>query len=432
MTPETSAASLPAGFHLMAKPRGSICNLRCEYCYFLSKTAMYPESRFHMSDEVLEDFTSQYISAQRVPQTNFGWQGGEPTLLGIEFYEKAVELQREIAPDGMQVTNALQTNGTLLDDDWCKFLKKNDFLVGISIDGPRDIHDRYRVDGGGNPTFDRVMTGLELLKKHQVEFNVLTTVHAGNEAHGLEVYRFLREQLGSGFIQFIPVVERDNDTGFQEGTDVTARSVSGPGYGQFMIDVFEEWVRRDVGQIFVQLFDASLAGWVGHPPGLCIFAETCGDALVVEHNGDVYSCDHYVEPEYLLGNLTERPLVELLVSPQQREFGRAKADTLPRQCLECDVRFVCNGGCPKNRFTATSDGEPGLNFLCEGYRSFFGHIRSTMEFMANELQNQRAPANVMAHMKKLDARPSGAGRNQPCPCGSGTKFKHCHGRNRPG
>ncbi len=382
-------------FQVMLKPRGAICNLDCSYCYFLTKQDLYPGSRFHMSDETLEEFTRQYLAAQPTNEAVFGWQGGEPTLLGLDFYEKAVALQHAHARPGMRITNALQTNGTLLDDDWCHFLKKHDFLVGISIDGPQELHDAYRVDKGGLPTHHRVMAGLDLLKKHEVEFNVLTTVHAANQEHGLEVYRFLRDEAGAQFIQFIPIVERDNKTGFQEGTAVTERSASGAGYGRFMIKVFEEWVRHDVGQVFVQLFDVALAAWVGAPAGLCVFAETCGNALALEHNGDLYSCDHFVEPHHLVGNLADSKLGEMVASPQQRAFGSAKRDTLPDQCLGCEVRFVCNGGCPKNRFTETADGQPGLNYLCDGYRPFFNHIRPAMDFMAAELNARRPPANVM-------------------------------------
>jgi uncharacterized protein len=429
--PQRATANAARPFHLMVKPGGAICNLDCDYCYFLSKEMLYPGSRFVMAHEVLESYIRQYIEAQPVLEVTFAWQGGEPTRLGLEFFEHAVALQRKHARPGMRIVNTLQTNGTLLDDAWCAFFREHDFLIGLSIDGPRALHDAYRVDKGGKGTFDRVMQGLALLQRHGVELNVLTTVHAANAAHPREVYRFLRDEVGTRFMQFIPIVERDNATGFQEGLEVTTRSVSATQYGTFMIDVFEEWVRRDVGSVYVQLFDVALAAWLGHSPGLCIFEETCGSALALEHNGDVYSCDHYVEPAHLLGNLTELPLVDMVASPQQRAFGAAKAD-LPQYCLRCEVRFVCNGGCPKDRVLTTPDGESGLNYLCEGYKAFFTHVDPAMRFMATALHQGRAPATVMEAMREHDhalaARLEGAGRNDPCPCGSGRKVKHCHGR----
>lgn len=421
----------PRAFHIMTKPRGAICNLDCAYCYFLSKELLYPGSRFRMADDLLEDYTRQYIEAQRVPEVTFAWQGGEPTLMGLPFFRRALELQQQYRRPGMRIHNTLQTNATMLDDDWCRFFKEQKILVGVSLDGPRELHDTYRVDKGGNPTFDRVMAGIALLKKHGVDFNILTTLHAGNAARPLEVYRFLRDEVGTQFMQFIPIVERENETGFQEGDQLTPRSVTGEQYGDFLIALFDEWVRRDVGRVFVQIFDVALAAWLGQRPGLCIFEETCGAALALEHNGDVYSCDHYVEPNHRLGNLQEIPLIELVASQQQRRFGRAKRDSLPRYCRECPVRFVCNGGCPKDRVLSTPDGEPGLNYLCAGYRAFFTHIDQPMQFMAAELRAQRPPATIMraladeeAELKRRYAR---AGRNDACPCGSGEKFKRCHG-----
>jgi uncharacterized protein len=379
----------------MLKPRGPICDLDCSYCYYLSKERLYPGSSFHMTDEILEALTRQYIASQPAPEIVFGWQGGEPTLMGIDFFQRALELQRRYAPEGLRVLNTLQTNGMHLDDDWCRFLKKHGFLVGISIDGPAHLHDTYRRDKGGHPTFEKVMGGLDLLKRHAVEFNVLTTVHAANVDHPLVVYRFLRDDVGAQFVQLIPIVERDNDTGFQEGNKATERSTTSHRWGQFLIRVFNEWVHRDVGRVFVQLFDISLAAWVGQRSGLCVFEKTCGGALALEHNGDLYSCDHYVEPSHLLGNVLEQPLVELVTSPFQHRFGSAKLDALPRHCRACEVRFVCNGGCPKNRFVTTPDNEPGLNYLCEGYRAFFNHIGPAMRFMTAELRAGRAPAGIM-------------------------------------
>jgi uncharacterized protein len=416
----------------MLKPRGAICNLDCRYCYFLTKEQLYPDSRFRMADDLLADYTRQYIEAQQVPEVTFAWQGGEPTLMGLPFFELAVGLQQKFRKPGMKIHNALQTNGTTLNDAWARFFHRHNFLIGLSLDGPQALHDAYRVDKGGQPTFDRVMAGLALLKKHQVDFNLLTTVHAANADHPLDVYRFFRDQVGAQFIQFIPVVERDNATGYQEGEKITNRSVTGKQYGDFLMAIFDEWVRRDVGRIYVQIFDASLAAWLGQPAGLCIFEETCGTALAMEHNGDLYSCDHFVEPDYKLGNLQEIPLIEMVGSQQQRQFGLAKQETLPRYCRECEVRFVCNGGCPKNRTLRTPDGEPGLNYLCQGYKAFFNHIEQPMKFMATALRAGRPPASIMAHLARQEAqlqqRFSQARRNDPCPCGSGRKFKQCHGR----
>jgi uncharacterized protein len=432
--PADAQTTAPPAFHVMLKPRGAVCNLNCAYCYFLSKERLYPGSGFRMTDELLEEFTRQYIEVQRVGEVTFGWQGGEPTLMGLDFFRRAVELQQKYRRPGMRVHNTLQTNGTTLNDEWCRFFRQHNFLIGLSLDGPRALHDAYRRDRGGKGTFDRVMDGLALLKKHGVEFNVLACVHAANADHPVKVYRFLRDEVGARFIQFIPIVERDNDTGFQEGERVTARSVRGGQYGEFLGGVFDEWVRRDVGRVYVQLFDVALAAWLGQRPGLCIFEETCGTALALEHNGDLYACDHFVEPRYKLGNLQETPLIELVGSKKQRQFGLDKRERLPRYCQECQVRFICNGGCPKNRVLRAPDGEPGLNYLCEGYKAFFAHIDRPMRIMAAELRARRPPANIMLHLAQeeteLQRRFARARRNDPCPCGSGRKFKHCHGRPR--
>jgi uncharacterized protein len=403
----------------MLKPRGPVCNLDCAYCYYLSKADLYPGSDFCMTDAVLESFTRQYIESQRVPEVTFGWQGGEPLLMGLDFFRRAVALQERYRKRGMRVVNALQTNGTLLDDAWCRFLRAHDFLVGLSLDGPRRMHDAYRVDKGGNPSFDRAMAGLALLKEHKVEFNILATVHAANADRPVEVYRFLRDEVGAQFVQFIPIVQR-------EGGAVSAQSVGAKQYGDFLSTVFDEWVRRDVGRVFVQIFDVALAAWVGERPGLCVFDETCGNALVLEHNGDLYSCDHFVAPQHRLGNILETPLIDLVGSEQQQRFGLAKRDALPGACRACEVYFVCHGGCPKNRL------EAGLNYLCAGYKAFFQHIDGPMRFMAAELKTRRPPANIMRHLVRQEAelehRFAQARRNDPCPCGSGRKFKHCHGR----
>jgi len=436
----------------MTKPTGAICNLDCKYCYFLSKEMMYPGSRFRMADELLETFIKQYIESQQVPEVTFAWQGGEPTLMGLEFFERVLVYQQKHARPGMTIHNTLQTNGTLLNDAWCQFFKKHDFLIGISIDGPQALHDAYRVNKGGAGSFKQVMRGWQLLYEHGVAYNILCTVHAANQDHPLAVYRFFRDELKTEFIQFIPIIERtttqilplanvgwsERDGGerplyTQSGNLVTNRSVNAEKYGQFLIAIFEEWVRRDVGQVYVQMFDVALGAWIGQPGGLCIFAPTCGQALALEHNGDLFSCDHFVEPDYLLGNIQSDHMLALVASDKQRQFGQAKMDSLPRYCRECAVRFACHGGCPKNRFMHTPDGEPGLNYLCAGYKAFFNHVDRPMKIMANLLQQHRAPAEIMTMMAAEDAGRlqqafAKAGRNDPCPCGSGKKYKLCHGR----
>ena len=413
----------------MTKPRGAICNLDCKYCYFLKKEALFPGSDFRMSDAVLEEYTRQYIVAQPQPEVSFAWQGGEPTLMGLEFFRKAVEYQAKYRKPGMRILNSLQTNAVTLDEEWCRFFREHQFLLGVSLDGPREQHDAYRIDKGGQPTFERVMRGLRLLQAQGVEYNILTTVHAANADHPLTVYRFLRDEVGARYLQFIPIVERDNESGYQEGNIVTDRSVRAEGYGDFLMAIFDEWVRHDVGRVFVQIFDVALAAWAGERAGLCVFEETCGAALAIEHNGAVYSCDHYVEPNYFVGNIVDIPLSEIVISEPQRRFGEAKRDTLPQYCRDCEVRFVCNGGCPKNRIISTPAGEPGLNYLCAGYRAFFNHIDEPMRYMAAQLRQQRPPATVIAYMRDKDETLANAyqvaGRNDPCPCGSGQKYKRC-------
>ncbi len=366
-----SIQNAPPAFHLLAKPTGAICNLNCTYCFFLSKEELYPVSKFRMTDEVLEDYLRQYIEAQQIPEVTISWQGGEPTLMGLDFFQKSVELVEKYKKPGMQISYSMQTNGTKLDDAWGKFLKANNFLMGISIDGPPDIHDYYRKDKGGHGSFDQVKRGLDHLKKHQVDFNILCTVHAENGGQPLEVYRYFRDELEAEFIQLIPIVERDNDTGFQEGSKVTKRSIKSKQYGKFLIAIFDEWIKTDVGRVYVQIFDVALGAWYGQTPSLCIFAPTCGNTLAIEHNGDLYSCDHFVEPKYFLGNIQEENMLELVASEQQRKFGRDKLDTLPRYCQECEVRFMCNGGCPKNRFTKTPEGEGGLNLSLRWLQTLF-------------------------------------------------------------
>jgi uncharacterized protein len=422
---DSVAKAPPPAFHIMVKPRGSICNLDCDYCFYLSKEKLYPSGSFRMSDELLENFTRQYLESQIVTEINFAWQGGEPTLMGVDFFRKAVTYQKKYKKAGVHILNSMQTNGVLLNDEWCKFLHDENFLVGISIDGPQDIHDKFRRDKGGQPTFSRVMNSIKLMKKYRVEFNTLTCVQSANSPRGHETYRFLRDEVGSVFMQFIPIVERVNTTRFQEGNKVTSRSVPSKQYGTFLMDIFDEWVRRDVGKIFVQIFDSSLAAWAGYRPGLCIFEQTCGLGLAMEHNGDLYACDHFVEPGYFLGNIQETSMLELVNSEQQRKFGRDKRDTLPKYCRECKVKFICNGECPKNRFIKTPSGEDGLNYLCAGLKAFFTHIDRPMQVMAQLLHQQRPPADIMK-IAAFEDQLNKSKMDDPCPCGSSLKVKQCH------
>ena len=394
-----------AGFHIMTKPIGPICNLDCKYCFYLEKQNLYPGTKnWAMSPEVLERYIRQYIAAQPVNEVHFAWQGGEPTLLGIEFFRAVMALQQKYA-DGKTIHNALQTNGTLIDDEWGRFLADYKFLVGISLDGPRELHDHYRVDKGNVPTFDRVMRGLNRLKAHKVEFNTLTVVNRHNSQYPLEVYRFLKD-VGSGFMQFIPVVERKAavpgpdglvliQPSYDRSAEVTEWSVEPLAYGKFLAQIFDEWVKKDVGRSFVQQFDVALESWLGMDASLCVFRKTCGSALAMEHTGDLYSCDHFVYAENKLGNIMESDLERMVDSQQQEKFGLDKLTSLPGMCRECDVRFACNGECPKHRFVKTPDGEPGLNYLCAGYKHFFHHIDPCMQFMAAELREGRPPANIM-------------------------------------
>ncbi len=409
----------------------------------LRADGLAPATSWQMTDDVLDAYIRQYISSQNTPEVTFAWQGGEPTLLGVRFFRRVRELQQRYA-DGRPIRNAIQTNGTLLDDEWCEFLAKEQFLVGISIDGPARFHDTYRVDKHNEPTFDAVMHGLELLKTYRVEFNTLTVVNSFNSTEPLTVYRFLK-QIGSGFIQFIPLVERH----FQPpaapsggllqidlappprkrdyNCEVTEWSVRPQQYGQFLVEIFDEWVRNDVGAVFVQLFDSALGTWLGEGASLCVFAETCGSALAMEQSGDVYSCDHFVYPDYRLGNIQDTDLAALAACQAQQDFGREKQTALPRYCRECSVRFACNGECPKHRFLKTPDGEFGLNYLCAAYKRFFSHIDPYMRNMAALLRQGRPPAEIMGSLRTtvnqtIKTQP---GRNDLCPCGSGQKYKKC-------
>jgi uncharacterized protein len=435
-------------FHVMTKPIGPLCNLDCKYCFYLEKEKLYPESAgagFRMSDAVLERYISGYIASQppSLTEISFAWQGGEPTLMGVEFFRRVVELQKQYCPYGKTISNALQTNGTLLDDEWCRFLYQHNFLVGLSIDGPRELHDFYRVDKGGKPTFDKVMRGLELLKKHRVEFNTLTVVNRRNSRQPLEVYRFLKS-VGSPFMQFIPLVERVGEGSLagpgEVSTGVTEWSVEPLAYGTFLCSIFDEWIRRDVGRVFVQIFEAQLGRWMGRGSTLCVFSETCGDALAMEHNGDVYSCDHYVYPRFKLGNVMNDNLRDVVNSPLQLKFGADKRDTLPQYCRDCRVRFACNGECPKHRFLQTPDGEEGLNYLCAGYKKFFTHIDPYFRAVAPQLEKliaanrfDEVPAAFRSAIAQVEGKAAprlegrAIGRNEACPCGSGCKYKKCCG-----
>ncbi len=429
---ETIHNDMPPAFHIMAKPSGSACNLNCDYCFFLKKERLYPGSNFRMSDEVHEAYIKQLFEAHQVPQVTVAWQGGEPTLMGLDFFRRSMGLQKKYAKPGTRIENTFQTNGILLNDEWCQFFHENNFLIGLSMDGPKELHDFYRKDKGGHGTFERVVRAARLLQKREVEFNILCTVNSKNADYPLDVYRFFRDELGAHYLQFIPIVERDNDSGFQEGNTVTDRSVRPNQWGRFLIEIFDEWVKRDVGQTFVLNFDGALAGWLGRAGTVCIFGPTCGLGMALEHNGDLYSCDHFVEPNYFLGNILKTPMIDLVTLEKQRKFGKDKKDLLPRYCRECEVLFVCNGECPKNRFIETPDGEPRLNYLCEGYKAFFKHADKPMRIMADLLRRGQNADEVMKVMRMQEKGGERAatklGRNDPCFCGSELKFKKCHGK----
>ncbi|WP_279161422.1 anaerobic sulfatase-maturation protein [Muribaculum intestinale] len=392
--------------YIMTKPAGSSCNLACEYCYYLEKKNLYKDAsadrRYVMSDDMLERFIKMYIESQSMPQILFSWHGGETLMRPLSFYKKVIELQKKYG-GGLVIDNSIQTNGTLLTDEWCRFFKDNNWLVGVSVDGPQEFHDEYRRNNIGAPSFHKVMRGINLLKKHGVEWNALAVVNDFNADYPLDFYHFFKE-IECRYIQFTPIVERiiPHTDGRTLASPMDAHdapladfSVSPAQWGEFLCTIFDEWVKNDVGQYFIQLFDSTLANWAGVQPGVCTMARTCGHAGVMEFNGDVYSCDHFVFPEYKLGNIREKTLVEMMYSDRQQKFGTDKYDSLPGQCRRCKYLFACNGECPKNRFTVTADGEPGLNYLCEGYYRFFEHVAPYMDFMKNELDNQRPPSNVM-------------------------------------
>ena len=409
----------PVAFHVMTKPIGPLCNLDCHYCFYLHKEDLFPESRkpdWRMSDETLDTYVRQYIEAQQVPSIDFAWQGGEPTLLGLDFFRRAVELQQKYCPPGKTVSNAFQTNGVLIDDAWAAFFKEHDFLIGISLDGPRDTHDRYRVDKGGRPSFDKVMNGRGFLVKHGVRHNALCCVNRFNGDRPLDVYRFFRDE-GFEWVQFIPIVERRDFETKSPGAEPPPQrtpadfvhdwSVLPLQYGKFLVQIFDEWVRHDVGTIHVQIIEECVTAWMGMEPSLCIFKPTCGRALAIEHNGDLFSCDHFVYDDFKLGNIKDKHIAELATSPFQQKFGTDKLDTLPRYCRECDVRFMCNGGCPKNRFIKTPDGESGLNYLCAGYKRFFGHVDPYMKTIVQLLRSRRPADGIMEIIRQSDQTAAG-------------------------
>lgn len=389
--------------YVMLKPAGAHCNLACKYCYYLEKNKLYPTAQRHlMSDEILEQFTREYIEAQTMSQVLFTWHGGEPLLRSIDFYRKALSLQQKYA-GSRRIDNVIQTNGTLLTDEWCEFFAQNHWLVGISIDGPQPYHDHYRLTAAGKPSWKKVMQGIKLLKKHGVEWNAMAVVNAYNANHPLEFYRFFKEN-GCQFLQFTPIVERQ--TRHEDGRTLASladkneiplseASVTPEQWGYFLSAIFDEWVRKDVGKIFVEVFDCTLANWMGISPGICAYSKECGHAGVMEHNGDVYSCDHFVFPEYKLGNIRDHSLIDMLYGEQQQEFSRLKHSSLPRQCKECDMEFACHGECPKNRFMKDKYGDSGLNYLCPGYYHYYQHVAPYMDYMKQELMSQRPPSNIM-------------------------------------
>lgn len=445
--PEYKSVAGPKAFHVMTKPIGPLCNLDCTYCFYLEKEKLFPEDEhYRMSDEVLETYIRKYCQSQGGAEVSFAWQGGEPTLMGLDFYRKVAALQRRYA-GGRPVHNSFQTNGICLDDEWCRFFEREGFLVGVSIDGPEHIHNRYRVDKGGAGTFAEVMRAIERLKKWRVNFNTLTCVTRQSAEEAVEIYHFLKS-IGSTFLQFIPIVERAGDRAahamgldFAVPPDLRADdnpdammpwAVTSEGFGQFLSSVFDEWVRADVGRVFVNIFDVMLNAWCGMEPSLCTHSRRCGQAVAMEHDGGIYSCDHYVYPDYYLGNVMEKTLEEMIYSKEQVKFGNDKWDTLPEYCRACEFLFCCNGECPKHRFVNTPDGEPGLNYLCAGYKAFFKHIDPMMKKMARFVQNGQPAADIMNEdqaksVEKKTIANGDVGRNDPCPCGSGKKFKKCCG-----
>ena len=417
-----NAARASREFQIFAKPAGSLCNLDCRYCYYLPKASLYPGAgSFRMADDLLESFIVQQIEIAPEAELTFSWHGGEPTLLGLDYFRRIVELQRRHKPEGLRIINSIQTNGVLLTEDWCRFLAAERFAVGLSMDGPPALHDVYRRTRDDKATHRQVLQGYRLLRRHKIPVDILCVVHARNVDHPLAVYRFFKE-IKARYLSFIPLVEPDPAA----PGGVSGRTVPAEAFGSFLCAIFDEWVRQDIGRIIVQAFEEAARPAYGLGHSLCVFRPTCGDIPVVEHNGDFYQCDHFVTPEHCLGNIAETPLLELLESPAQKAFGRAKAETLTRRCRECDVLEMCHGGCPKDRIARTPEGEPGLNYLCAGYHRFFTHCRPCTQRMAALRREGQPPERLMEELRAASVRKApAAGRNDPCPCGSGRKYKKC-------
>ena len=407
-------------FQIFAKPGGSVCNLDCRYCYYLKKKDLYGKSAsFRMPDDILELYIVQHIDASPAKVINFSWHGGEPTVLGLDYFRKIVALQRKHRPSGQQIRNGIQTNGTLLDEDWCRFLAAEGFGVGLSLDGPKELHDLYRVSKKQEPTHEQVMRGYELLQKHRIPFDILCVVHDQNVQYPTEVYRFFKE-IGARYLGFLPLVELRSDEKSVSGHTVTAEA-----FGAFLCAVFDEWLSQDIGRVSVQIFEEAIGTAFGQDHGLCIFRKTCGDIPVIEHNGDFFSCDHFVDMEHRIGNIGETPLIDMLDSTAQRAFGQAKLDSLPLFCKNCEALTMCNGGCPKDRFILTPDGERGLNYLCAGYKRFFTHCRPFVAELSVQWREQQSGGKTLTTPEKTTKINVKTGRNDPCPCGSGRKYKKC-------
>jgi uncharacterized protein len=407
-------------FQVFAKPGGSICNLGCRYCYYLKKKNLYGKGvSFHMTDDILEQYIIQHIDASDAPVINFSWHGGEPTILGLDYFRKVVALQHRHRPSGRKIRNGIQTNGTLLDGDWCRFLAAEGFGVGLSLDGPKELHDVYRVSNKQKPTHEQVMRGCALLQKHRIPFDILCVVHDQNVRHPTEVYRFFK-QIGTRYLGFLPLVEPQSD-----GHGVSERTVPAEAFGDFLCTIFDEWLSRDIGHVNVQIFEEAIGTAFGQDHGLCIFRKTCGDIPVIEHNGDFFSCDHFVDVKHRLGNIRETPLVDLLESPSQKAFGQAKLDELPSNCKACEVLEMCNGGCPKDRFLPAPNGEGGLNYLCTGYKRFFTYCRPFVSELSAQWREQQSGEQTLSAPEEATKINVKTGRNDPCPCGSGRKYKKC-------
>lgn len=408
-------------FQVFVKPIGPLCNLDCRYCYYLEKKQLYEKNTsFRMSQEILETYIAQHVEAFPGPTINFSWHGGEPTLLGLDYFQKIVSLQRRHQPYGRRITNGIQTNGTLLDENWCRFLKNEGFGVGLSLDGPRNLHDRYRLTRQKEPTHELAIRGYHLLRKYDVPMDILCVVHSHNVRFPKKLYAFFK-QIGARYLTFLPLVQQD------PAADrlVHRHSVRPDDWGTFLCTIFDEWVRQDIGKVNIQIFEEAAGTAFGREHALCIFRKTCGDIPALEHNGDVYSCDHFVTPEHRLGNIRETRLVELMESPRQKAFGQLKSDTLPRYCLSCQVLEMCNGGCPKDRFLQTPDNQPGLNYLCAGYKRFFVHCRPFIEELSNLARTRNQHPQSPLSRPEMTGHPPKTGRNAPCPCGSGRKYKKC-------